>query len=278
MHPIDVHNHMPRIDQSVESDYAEARPLTTQTMKALQADPSTSDRVRRIMRSIPQPVVIVLPDTRLNSGTDEAHGILVASFTCVTLEPKPYVSFNIKRRSKTYDEILRARKFLVLASSHAGLASYFARSGNKAKFIYDIIDQKTGLPRPQKGIDWWIRCHLQVQRRLDIGDHSVVVGKVLDASRRLLSANEKSRMSVIYQDRKYRRLVQVADPDVDASTTPSRLSIEDIGSEELRLITPNFRVRRIPGEGVQKDYGPSETLDLEEESTRNDEAIPADKH
>lgn len=173
-------------------------------------EPSLAETFRSLMRLTPSSVVAVIADHRRKN--DEAHGMLAASFAPVTLEPEPCVSFNIKRPSRTYDQILQDGKFTVLAPDNAMFADTFARPGRKHKVVRETAS-KNGTLKRHGGVLWWAHCELLTDKCVDVGDHTIVVGRVVKAAR---APDNLRDHVVVYADGQYRELGAQIHPNDDA--------------------------------------------------------------
>jgi 3-hydroxy-9,10-secoandrosta-1,3,5(10)-triene-9,17-dione monooxygenase reductase component len=132
------------------------------------------DRFRHVLSHVPTGVVVVAG----HDGTAPA-GLAIGSFTSISLDP-PLVGFYPDRASTSWPVIRRAGRFCVnvLAAHQAGICRRFARSGG------DKFMGITWRPAAQSGgpildgVVAWIDCELE--REIELGDHSLVVGRVLD--------------------------------------------------------------------------------------------------
>ena len=113
---------------------------------------------------------------------DEPHGLTANAFTSVSLDP-PLVLFCIDRDASLHDQMERAGAFAVniLSSAQRELADFFASHGRG-----DGGDSMGGFPhRPGAtgspllaGTLCWLDC--RVWNRYDGGDHTIVVGEVVE--------------------------------------------------------------------------------------------------
>jgi 3-hydroxy-9,10-secoandrosta-1,3,5(10)-triene-9,17-dione monooxygenase reductase component len=138
------------------------------------------------------------------AGAEGPLGFTCQSFASLSLDP-PLISFAAARSSTTWPRIRQVGAFCVnvLAADHTDVSVGFARSGG------DKFDGVTWRPAPSgapvlEGVSAWIDCSLRAE--YDGGDHTIVVGKVLD-----LSA-DPSRLPLLYYRGRYRL---AADKDVD---------------------------------------------------------------
>lgn len=124
--------------------------------------------------------------TVLTAGGEDCHGMTANAFSSVSLDP-PLVLVCVTRTARMHTAITSARRFAVsmLGSDQVELARYFAdrrRAGGWAQF--DAVDWAagpwTGAPL-LTGALAWLECELA--ETYDGGDHSIFVGRVLNATR-----------------------------------------------------------------------------------------------
>ncbi|KAL8851589.1 MAG: hypothetical protein Q9221_003521 [Calogaya cf. arnoldii] len=161
------------------------------------------------MRQIPHPLTVIVAQDP-NTGSPPA-GLLVSSFNTVTLHPTPYVSFNLKLPSSTYEAIKASKTFTASAVADVRLAKDFlldkAAEGYAETMKNNVCDQSSGLLNPGRGAIWWMRCRWAEQRSQPVGDHVIVVGEVLGIAYYASHLDGKGRASdkpLIYSDGKYR--------------------------------------------------------------------------
>jgi flavin reductase (DIM6/NTAB) family NADH-FMN oxidoreductase RutF len=111
---------------------------------------------------------------------DSLLGFTCQSFASLSLDP-PLVSFAPARTSSTWPRIRDTGAFCVnvLAADHRELSIGFARSGTAVdKFAgVDWYPAPSGAP-VLDGVSAWVDCTLWAEH--DGGDHTIVVGRVLD--------------------------------------------------------------------------------------------------
>lgn len=139
-------------------------------------------------------------------------GLLVSSFNTVTLTPKPYVSFNIKLPSSTYSAIKASNEFTASGLKDARIADAFV----KRKFTpgdfygdniwHDLVDMDGHL-KEGKGGTWWMRCRLSKDKSLEVGDHMIVVAKVLESG----GYAGGEGIGLVYAEGGYRKVGEVVD-------------------------------------------------------------------
>ena len=79
-----------------------------------------------------------------------------------------------------------------------------------------IVDQENGRLKPKSGILWLLECELQTNMRLDVMDHSIIVGKVL-ASEQNQDLDSARHVAMIYAQSAYhyfRRVIILGDDAV----------------------------------------------------------------
>ncbi len=125
--------------------------------------------------------------TVLTAAGEHCHGMTANAFSSVSLDP-PLVLCCIARTAQMHEAILRARHFgvSVLSAGQEQQARYFA-SRNRPRGVaqFDEVDwfpgRRSGAPL-LSGALAWLECELT--EVYSGGDHSIFLGKVLDAARR----------------------------------------------------------------------------------------------
>lgn len=160
------------------------------------------------MRSTPHPLTTIVSQS---PGTPDGRprGLLVSSFNTITLDPIPYVSFNIKRPSSTYDAIHSSGLFTASGVSNAIVAHAFVK-GNGSTNGWERMVGKDGKLKKDVGGTWWMSCRLVEEKTLEVADHVVVVGEVLDAG---TYGDGEAEMGLAYAEGTYRRIGEVVDVD-----------------------------------------------------------------
>lgn len=186
------------------------------------------DRVRQIMRHVPQSIAILttsfLSSTvkvssssgDLSSSDVKGIGMTLSSVSTVTLKPEPIISFNIKKPSHTLDALRNHGHFLIhfpsCTKSGALLADRFSRGflqhhheqaqsfdKSTALSILNIQGQQTYLPAllsPAYPINNILKCEIYGENGyIDVADHVIVVGKVLKTWSITSPRNNKSATS-----------------------------------------------------------------------------------
>ncbi|PSS02492.1 flavin reductase like domain-domain-containing protein [Coniella lustricola] len=117
---------------------------STASTEPTAAAAATSEQLRAVMRHLPHSVVVctsVAADLALSSpsspstSTSEPRGMTMSSFTSLSLQPTPVVTFNIATPSRTLDAVSQSRHFNIHVLSGdaegARVADWFRR-GNAA--------------------------------------------------------------------------------------------------------------------------------------------------
>ena len=109
----------------------------------------------------------------------KAFGMTVASFASLSLHP-PLVLICIEKSVKTHDAIAAAGKFgvSILRSDQQEISSRFASRAEDKFSGVDVRRGELGLPLITGALTT-LEC--SVENRLPGGDHSIFIGKVVDA-------------------------------------------------------------------------------------------------
>ena len=196
--------------------------------------------IRHLMRSTPNPLTAIIsrrqPPQQIPSDpfapSEQQHsqpsavkknndtnphpqlaGLLVSSFNTVTLTPKPYVSFNIKLPSSTYVAIRASKEFTASGLKDAQVANAFVkRTATVGDFHGDSVwhglaDGDNGRLKEGKGGTWWMRCRFLEDKCVEVGDHVVVVGKVVECG----GYEGGEGIGLVYAEGAYRKVGEVVD-------------------------------------------------------------------
>lgn len=184
------------------------------TASAVDDEQNHSQTVRKLMRHVPHPVVIVTaaPKRTAEDRSDASHwrGATISSFVTVALDPHPVVCFNIKHDSSTFATLKDSAQFNV----------HLLRSGAEAQAIATKFASGNALEPFHDGegeLEWWVRepvaqegsapviegskdeveaegtakdsvvsfrlsCAHMADKTVAIGDHVVVFGRVVGLS------------------------------------------------------------------------------------------------
>ncbi|KAK0515722.1 hypothetical protein JMJ35_001756 [Cladonia borealis] len=196
-------------------------PLTNEVADSLKASKDTNDwdnlplpeQVRSLMRPVPHVLTVITSFQPGQSPEDEPEprGLLVSSFNTITLSPRPYVSFNIKIPSSTWDAIKASGYFTASGISNSTIAAAFAKgeagSGDKATeggWMRDWIN-KDGTLRDYWTAYWWMRCRCTIEESRPVGDHLIVVGEVVQAGEYEYGRTRMLRSPLLYMNGRYFR-------------------------------------------------------------------------
>ncbi|KAL9119222.1 MAG: hypothetical protein Q9187_004225 [Circinaria calcarea] len=145
-------------------------------------------------------------------------GLLVSSFNTVTLDPVPVVSFNLRLPSSTYNAIALSGHFTVTGISNAKIADLFAKGRGIDKYtIYEKpLDSAMGSELDVMDGLFQIRCQWLKEKSVDIGDHVIMIGRVLDVTDNKYQTSLTEPL--IYSKGRYR----YAGPSIPISKVASR--------------------------------------------------------
>ena len=165
------------------------------------------------MRATPHHLTTIISYTSKTHESDgkaskSPRGLLVSSFNTITLSPTPYVSFNIKLPSSTFDAIGESGSFTASGLSKASVAHAFTK-GRGAKSYRHFVGDGGKLSRACRGGTWWMQCEWIKGKSVEVEDHVIMIGKVIDAGH----YNKQGRMGVVYAEQQYRRVGIAVNPD-----------------------------------------------------------------
>ena len=163
-------------------------------------DEKRRDSFVQLMRFMPHGLVVVFAGGEL--------GMLVSSFTSVAVSPRPYISFNVKLPSSTYERIRKSKMFAVVSVRNAMFADAFTKHSEDRNILFEnLMSQET-------------KSSIHPTRHRLVEDHVIVVGKVID----LGSCNKADeRRPLVYFDGRYHLLGDSVTPEGDASLIPDSL-------------------------------------------------------
>ena len=182
--------------------------------KVTKDEDDLSEQVRKLMRPVPHALTVI---TSFQPGKDpedepEPRGLLVSSFNTITLSPRPYVSFNLKLPSSTWDAVKASGQFTASGIDNSATATAFAKgeadSGDRATkggWMRDWIT-RDGRLRDYRTAYWWMRCRCTAKQSLLVGDHLVVVGEVLQVGEYEYGRTRILKHPLLYMDGAYFRL------------------------------------------------------------------------
>ncbi|KAL2759166.1 hypothetical protein ACRALDRAFT_1075423 [Sodiomyces alcalophilus JCM 7366] len=208
-------------------------------------DPSSkepiSETFRSLMRLVAHSVVVCTSTEPAGpGGEDSPRGMTMSSFTSLSLQPRPLVTFNIATPSRTLSAVQKSRHFNVhiLKDNIEGakVADWFTRGNAAGQHVSQgllvgagsrPIGDEEGSPGCEaemganeapvlkgEGILYIIRCKVLDDAPLGglipVKDHVIVVGEVVDI---LEGRNgeewREDDFGLVYADRRYRQLGNV---------------------------------------------------------------------
>lgn len=212
-----------------------------------------SDRLRKLMRGIPHSVVVVT-STALSSDhrTHPAYkGMTVSSFTTLSMEPSPIITFNIRQPSQTLTAISKSKQFLIhiLSATESGarIADAFTKGNTIGSDLFrnpaflvlntwrkDGTDHSLDPPLlAAQGITKVLKCELLEEKGLiEVGDHVLVLGKVLSIIRPPTEHNAYMRkpLGLCYAHGAYRAAGTVIEVPENETTNKSNARPRPPGS------------------------------------------------
>jgi flavin reductase (DIM6/NTAB) family NADH-FMN oxidoreductase RutF len=160
----------------VQPDYGEAEALVERALAPVEPSgersPVDAEDVRAFHRGYPTGVTVV------TAMGPEPKGLAVNAFASLTLEPAR-VLVCIATAAQSYQTLFQARSFAVnvLAADQASIAKLFATSGGD-KFSQVAWEPGVCGAPILAGCSRVVEAELE--RRLEIGSHTVLVGSVID--------------------------------------------------------------------------------------------------
>jgi flavin reductase (DIM6/NTAB) family NADH-FMN oxidoreductase RutF len=120
------------------------------------------------------------------AGAGAHYGITVNSFTSVSLEP-PLLLWCMDRRSQRHDIFVKADGFTVsiLGTDHKEVSSRLARPGEHALDGIALLKTELGPPALADSLAVF-EC--AAEKKMEAGDHTILLGRVLRFSRPSASA------------------------------------------------------------------------------------------
>ncbi|KAL8905756.1 MAG: hypothetical protein Q9207_002425 [Kuettlingeria erythrocarpa] len=157
------------------------RDETFTTLASAKPGHASPNEIRGMMRLIPHPLTVILAQ---DTSSPLPSGLLISSFNTITLDPVPYVSFNIKLPSVTYTEIQKSGIFGASSISNPDTAKDFLLDKESVGYTMalrkNVAERKIRL-RAGKGGIWWMKCKFMEKESVHVGDHVVVIAKVVNA-------------------------------------------------------------------------------------------------
>lgn len=152
-----------------------------------------ADEFKNALSHFASGVTVITFSDPLRSG-----GLTVSSFSALSLDP-PLVLFSIQKHITSHDPLLASGLFTVnvLASDQEELSNQFASSKIDK---HDLI-QSLGCDLGHNGVPFLkntlSRIECEVEKQVDGGDHTIVIGRVLAA------VSDDSKRPLLYYRRAY---------------------------------------------------------------------------
>ena len=138
----------------------------------------------------------------------------MSSFTTVTLSPKTHVSFNIKLPSHTFAAMQDSKVFTASGLKDTRVAEAFAK--RKPKFgdewceeVQHELVEDDGRLKKGMGGTWWMRCRILPDKCVQVGDHVIVVAKVMESG----GYEGGEGIGLVYAEGDYRKVGEVVDTE-----------------------------------------------------------------
>lgn len=149
-------------------------PATFRDVDGQSGDVSLQQQFRDVMAGVATPVAIVT-----TVSDDRPHGATVSAFLSLSMEP-PMLLISLDKRSELLRLIQHSLRFglNVLEVGQQELAASFARK-SADKFQGVDWQERHGAPR-LPDVSGWVAC--AVAEFIDAGDHTVIIGSVLEAA------------------------------------------------------------------------------------------------
>ncbi|XP_013384985.1 uncharacterized protein LOC106154958 [Lingula anatina] len=161
------------------------------------------DKLRSVMRLVPQPVVVVTTaayDDKSHSWTK--RGLTCSSFTSTSLEP-PIVSVCVNNPSRFHNTLLQSNYFAVnvLAKNQIKLSVHFSTPAKDGVDQFGTVIHESGIKGTPliNGALAILQCKLHSVHQ--IGDHNVFYGELLETS-----TSAEIGEPMLYYRRKYRTI------------------------------------------------------------------------
>ena len=159
------------------------------------------EKLKSLLRIVPHPLAVVASRADLAS---KPTGLLVSSFNSVTLQPIPFVSFNIRSVSTTLAAIKKSRSFVASIVDQPIIADAFAQRLPDSEEVKERVLKSNGELEKGNGGVIWLRCRYVHRRSVEVGDHEIVVGEVLDFG--AYDPKYLSETAMVYCQGSYRRI------------------------------------------------------------------------
>ncbi|KAI8099402.1 flavin reductase like domain-containing protein [Halteromyces radiatus] len=165
---------------------------------------TVTDKVRSMMRKVPQPVVVVT--TAEQNEPSHRRGITVSSFTSLCLHPEPMVSFCVRIPSRASDVLHSSGSMVVNMLSREQVSQSIAFSSPQAEQFKDIPyydDSATGLPVLMGTLG---SMHCNKVQVIKTGDHELWIARVIKVEEGVggQRGTRQEAQPLLYYERGYR--------------------------------------------------------------------------
>ncbi|KAL9132136.1 MAG: hypothetical protein Q9217_000070 [Psora testacea] len=161
---------------------------------------SLSDKIKYFMRAVPHALAII--SSIPNETNSRPKGLLVSSFNSVTISPIPYISFNIKVPSSTFDAIQSSKHFIASVIDDRATANAFAKTAANDSSQWEKMLGLDGKLKDGHGGVVWMRCKWVERQKIEVADHVIVIGEVLEAGK--YQGRELEISAMVHWQGKYR--------------------------------------------------------------------------
>ncbi|KAL9113379.1 MAG: hypothetical protein Q9227_002420 [Pyrenula ochraceoflavens] len=265
-------------------------------------DPTQLARsVRHTMRRVPQSITIVTSHVKSHTDSpDTVRGATISTFSVATLEPDPYVSFWIKRPSALLNAIHQSKAFQVHFPKSNYIAGSLAdRFATRVGSFFIPGQQKTDIePQPDNDIfpltntvvdSRWgrptfcaLRCELDGQASLSVGEHCFVLGKVVHVatqteytlSRSQTSRCQTSSTGLVYLAGKYRDVSE--SPELERIPKEQKLGIRFMRIKASMRVKSRYRKDQVQNDPAQESSNAATKTTSVPSITRN--IAPTSEH
>ena len=131
------------------------------------------------MRAVPHALTIISSNRK--EKCSQRKGLLVSSFNSVTISPIPYISFNVKVPSSTFDAIQSSKHFMASIIDNSATAQAFAKTATDGNKLGGEMLEQDGKLKDGHGGVVWMKCKWAEEQKLEVADHVVLIGEVLEA-------------------------------------------------------------------------------------------------
>ena len=122
----------------------------------------------------------------------------------MTLQPIPYVSFNVRSASTTLAALKKSRNFVASVIDEPFIADAFAQQVPESEKVRDRALKLDGRLKEGMGGVIWLQCRYVRSRSVVVGDHDIVVGEVLDFG--TYKSKSFAEAALVYSQGRYKQV------------------------------------------------------------------------